>query len=118
MVTTADKKQAIENALDFVHTDICKLIKQVAAEHAVQNMGMNVEDYVDFLDKPENQLYSCFNSMYQQSEDDSMADGTMEEYRSWLKQAKKDVSLVKKAKLPLTARNVRSAFLKEGPFKK
>jgi hypothetical protein len=45
-----------------------------------------------------------------------MAVGTMDEYRSWVKQAKKDIKLVKKAKLPLTARNVRAAFLHEGPF--
>lgn len=120
LTTPADKKAAIDAALDFVHTDEENLAKQVAAEHALINMGMTVEDYCTYQspNRPESFLYGCFNSFYQQSESDEMAEGTWDEYRSWIKQAKKDIALVKKEKLPLTARNVRAAFLLEGPFKK
>ena len=117
--TKTEIKAAIEAAFDHVHTDIDHLIKQVAGEHALINMGMTLEENLGwYLPESKDVLYSAFNSLYQQSESDEMADGTMDEYKSWVKQAKKDVALVKKAKLPLTPRNVRAAFLKEGPFKK
>lgn len=117
--TAAEKKIAIEAALDHVHTDVEHLIKQVAGEHALVNMGMTLEDQMNWhVGKPENLLYDCFNSFVQQSESDEMERGTRQEYRSWVKVAKKDIAAVKKAKLPLTARNVRASFLKEGPFKK
>jgi hypothetical protein len=115
--TKTDKQAAINAALDFVHTDEENLIKQVAGEHALVNMGMSVEDHFVSV-PPEKLLYAAFNNFYQQSESDEMADGTMDEYKSWVKTAKRDIKAVKKAKLPLTARNVRSAFLKQGPFKK
>jgi hypothetical protein len=118
-MSKTDKQNAINAALDFVHTDEENLIKQVAGEHALINMGMCLEDHMNYYTpRPEHLLYDCFNSFYQQSESDEMADGTMDEYKSWVKQAKKDIKLVKKAKLALTARNVRAAFLCEGPFKK
>jgi len=117
--TKSEKLAAIEAAYDYVHTDVEHLIKQVAGEHAVVNMGMTLEDQLSwYVPKPDDLLYSCFNNFLQQSESDEMERGTMQEYKSWVKQAKKDVALVKKAKLPLTARNVRAAFLHEGPFKK
>ena len=112
-------KLAIEQALDHVHTDIEALIKQNAAEHALVNMGQEVSDFASYCrNDPSTLLYSAYRNFYQQSESDEMADGTEREFKSWLKIARKDVAKVQKKGLPLTARNVRAAFLSEGPFAK
>lgn len=115
-----DEKQAlIEAAFDHVHADVAELTKQVAAEHAIVNMGQDITDFVAYASqKPESILYSCYRSFYQQSESDEMADGTEQEYRSWLKTAARDIKKVQKKGLPLTVRNVREAFLLKGPFAK
>jgi hypothetical protein len=47
-----------------------------------------------------------------------MADGVWDEYKSWVKQAKKDATRVQKAGLPLTLANARLAFENKGPFAK
>lgn len=113
-------KNAIALAEEHVHASEEALVEQCAAEHTVANMGMYIEELLEYalLDRPQNLFYSAFNNLYQQSESDEIADGTMAEYKSWLKQAKKDVARVKKAKLPLTFKNVRMAFDNEGPFAK
>jgi hypothetical protein len=118
-MTIAEKKQAIETAMDHVFTDVEALIKNVAAEHAVINMGQELTDHFPYgSPDPSRLLYACYQNFYQASESDEMADGTQDEYRSWLKQSKKDVAKVQKKGLPLTPRNVRAAFLNEGPFAK
>lgn len=118
MKTNADKLAEIAAAEDYVHTDEANLVKQVAAEHAIVNMGQDVKDFMSYsgVGRPERLFHDAFNCFYQQSESDEMAAGTNEEFKSWFKQAKKDIATVKKAKLPLTFRNVRMAFDFEGPF--
>jgi hypothetical protein len=117
--TKTEKLAAIEAALDHVHTDVEVLIKQCASEHAVINMGQSLEDWFPYgTPSPERLFEQCFSNFYQASESDEMAEGTEDERRSWMKTSKKDVAKVKKAKLPFTVRNVRAAFLCEGPFKR
>ena len=116
-MTKTEKIAAIEAAMDHVFTDVVELVKQCAGEFAISNMGQSLEDFMyGGPTKPESLLYGCYSSFYQQSESDEMADGTNDEYKSWVKSLTKEVKRVQKAKLPLTPRNVRAAFMKEGVF--
>ncbi len=117
-LTKTEKTAAIEAAMDHVFTDVVELVKQCAGEFAISNMGQSMEDWMPYFggDRPEKLLYACYSSFYQSSESDEMADGTNDEYKSWVKSLTKEVKRVQKAKLPLTPRNVRAAFMKEGVF--
>ena len=117
-MTKTEKTAAIEAAMDHVFTDVVELVKQCAGEFAISNMGQSMEDFMfsGGSVKPETLLYGCYSAFYQQSESDEMAQGTHDEYKSWVKSLTKEVKRVQKAKLPLTPRNVRAAFMKEGVF--
>lgn len=116
------KKSIIAAAFAYVYPDAESLIKDVAKEHCIANMGQNLEDFItasEWLAKhPEQVISSCYSNFYGQSESDDMAEGIDEERRAWLKQAKKDVAAVQKKGLPLTMENVRLAFENKGPFEK
>jgi len=117
MKTKEEVKQAIEAALDHVHTDEAVLLKQCTSEHAILNMGQTVEDFATYVyGDPARFFEACFSSFYQQSESDEMAEGLEDERRSFTKYVKADIKAVKKAKLPLTVRNCRDAYEKKGPF--
>ena len=120
--TKPSKKDLIAAAFAYVYPDAEALIKDVAKEHTIANMGQNLEDFIvatEWLEKNPQQLVgSCYNSFYDQSESEEMAEGIEDERKSWLKQAKKDVALVQKKGLPLTLENVRLAFEKKGPFER
>ena len=119
MRTKEEIKQAIEAAYDHVHTDEAVLHKQCISEHGLINMGQCVEDFATYVrDDPARFFEACFQSFYQQSESDEMADGTLAERDAFKKDVTRDIKAVKRAKLPLTVRNCRAAFLHEGPFAK
>jgi len=120
MNTRDQIKAAIEAAFDFVHTDERVLHRQCTSEHGLVNMGQEPADFAGYvsLNRPETFFQSCWQSFYQQSESDEMAEGMEAERRFFDKDVTRDIAAVKKKGLPLTVRNCRQAFLKEGPFAK
>ncbi len=86
-----------------VHSSEESLVKATALRHTILNLGQNWPE-ITRLD--------------QLAESDEMYDGVMEEYKSWLKDSKKEVTMVVKAKLPLTLANTELAFTRKGPFAK
>jgi hypothetical protein len=84
-----------------VHATEESLIKATAVRHTVINLGQNWPEIMHLT---------------QLAESDEMYDGVIDEYKSWLKDAKKEVKMVVKAKLPLTLANTELAFSRKGPF--
>lgn len=115
-----NKQELIKAAHDHVWTDFEAFIKMVAKEHAIANMGQDLSDFVHrgFTPKPEQVVDFAWSSFMGDMESDEMAEGTMDEYRSWLKDARRDAEKVRKAGLPLTLANVTLAFELKGPFAK
>ena len=109
---------AIEAAFSHEYTDFDAYVKDIAREHTIANMGQSIEDYAHDRDQPDKLISRAWSGFYNIAESQEMADGFDEEYRSWLKTAKKDAMRVKRAKLPLTLVNARKSFMNEEPFKK
>lgn len=120
MPQTKTKNESIELATLHVWTDFEAFIKMLAKEHTVANMGMDLVDFVGrgYVPKPEDVVNYAFNGLMNDMESDEMADGVQDEYRSWLKQGRKDAERVRKAGLPLTLANAALSFENKGPFAK
>jgi hypothetical protein len=95
---TKDLRDKLENE---VHATEESLIKATAVRHTVINLGQNWPEIMHLT---------------QLAESDEMYDGVLDEYKSWLKDAKKEVKMVVKAKLPLTLASTELAFSRKGPF--
>lgn len=119
-MTKADKTAGLQQALEHVWTDLEAFIKMCAKEHTIANLGQDLRDYVHGTYRDPQYIV---DGAYQQflndiCTDDDMVDSIEDEYRSWLKDARRDALLVQKAGLPLTLANARMAFEKQGPFAK
>jgi hypothetical protein len=88
-----------------VHQNVESLIKAAAERHTVLNLGQNW---------PEDTYWR----LRSEAETEDVADAIVDEYKSWLKDAKKEAAMVVKAKLPLTLESMELAFNKKGPFAK
>jgi hypothetical protein len=86
-----------------VHPNVEMLIKSAAERHTVLNLGCNW---------PEDTYYK----LRSEAESDEVHEAIVDEYKSWLKDAKKEAAMVVKAKLPLTLNSMELAFMKKGPF--
>lgn len=104
--------------ITHVWSDLEKFIKMCAQEHTIANMGQEVENY-DLGWPAEDVVYHAFQQMLNDiCTEDEMVDGIEKEYRSWLKDARRDALRVQKAGLPLCLWNSRLAFENKGPFAK
>jgi hypothetical protein len=104
--------------MTHVWTDLEKFIQMCAREHTIANMGQEVEDF-DTHGRPEHVVDNAYHQMLNDiCTEDEMVDGIEEEYRSWLKDARRDALRVQKAGLPLCLWNARLAFENKGPFAK
>jgi uncharacterized protein YifE (UPF0438 family) len=113
------KSECFEAASSHVWTDFDKFVTMCAKEHAIANMGQSFEDLAGYgANRPELIVEQAFSQLRNDCESDEMADGVWDEYKSWVKQAKKDATRVQKAGLPLTLANARLAFENKGPFAK
>ncbi len=114
------KADLIKQAYEHVWTDFEKFVRMCAQEHTIANMGFELADHMLGYgsERPENIVAAAYNSLYQSSESDEMAEGIEDEFRSWLKDARKDGLRVQKSGLPLTLANARLAFENKGPFAK
>lgn len=115
------KQEIIAAALAYEYDDKEACILDAAKEHCIANMGQQLGDFLygtGLADRPNQVIRSCYNTFYQQSESDEMAEGIQDEMRSWIKDARQDVEKVIKMGLPLTLANVRMSFMYEGPFAK
>lgn len=117
-----NKGEIIKAAEDYVWTDFEKFVRMLAKEHTVANMGFDLgeafQGYGSRNIPPDLVVEMAYNTLYQGSESDEMAEGIEEEYRSWLKDARRDAEKVRKAGLPLTLANASLAFELKGPFAK
>lgn len=115
-----DKNEQIKAASEHVWTDFEAFVKMCAKEHAIANMGQELGDFLHrgYTPKPEQLVDFAWNAFMGDMESDEMAEGTMDEYRSWLKDARRDAEKVRKAGLPLTLANATLAFELKGPFAK
>lgn len=104
--------------MTHVWTDLEKFVRMCAREHTIANMGQEVEDF-DPGGRPEHVVDNAYQQMLNDiCTEDEMVDGIEDEYRSWLKDARRDALRVQKAGLPLTLENSRRAFMNEFPFAK
>jgi len=109
-------KSLITQAFAVVYTDVDQLVKDQAMEHTIANMGQCLEDFARSSMPADRLIRLCYQDLRQQCESDEMADGIDEEYRDWLKEARKSVAMVQKKGLPLTLTNTRDAFERKGAF--
>jgi hypothetical protein len=119
-----NRKEIVALAFAYVYPNVDELIKAQAREHTIANMGFSVEQMLERfsltgLEKtPDRVIDLAWSGLMGDMESDEMADGVNDEYRAWLKDAKRDALLVQKAGLPLTLDNTRQAFEKTGQFAK
>ena len=111
--------ELVEAALNHVYTDFDEYVKDQAKEHTVANLGQELSDFArgsraDTLVAGAFYQLRC-NYAAEMGDD---GDAVMDEYKSWLKEAKKNCGRVKKAGLPWTLQNSRDAFEQRGHFKK
>ena len=118
--TKADKIALVAAAMAHVYTVDDELVQDFARESCIANMGQSLTDYIgQFRNNDTGKLVRyAYDAFYQQSESDEMARMLDDERKSFLKDAKKCLAQVKKAKQPLTLGNMRDAYLGQGPFKK
>jgi hypothetical protein len=113
------RSEFIAQALAYVYTDFDQYVKDQAKEHTIANLGQSLSDYGCY-GKPEHLVASAFSQLrenYGMELGDDAA-GVDEEYRDWLKEAKKNCEKVRKAGLPWTLSNSRDAFEQRGAFAK
>lgn len=116
-----DKTKAqIDAAFDYVYEDVEAFVKVCAREHTIANLGQSLEDLARraFSSSPEHLVNNCYSTFYGDCESEEMANGVTDEYRAWLKDARRDAQKVLKAGLPLTLKNARDAFELKGQFAK
>ena len=108
------KQAIIDRALNHVYTDLETYVRDIAREHTVANMGQDLEWLMgspSFYEKrPETLISGCYNQLRNDCESDEMADGIHDEYRSWVKDARRDAAIVQKNNLSLTIANAMLAF--------
>ena len=118
------KQDLINAAMNVVFENENDLVIAQMSEHCIANCGLTLADFIwasESYKTPRDlrRLFvGCYQTFYGQSESDEMAAGTDEEYRSWRKDALRDLARVKKAGLPLTLQNTRDAFENKGVFAK
>jgi hypothetical protein len=88
-----------------IHPNIESLIKAAAERHTVLNLGQNWPD-------------PTYGRLLGECSNDEEYDAVLAEYKMWLKDAKKEATMVVKAGLPLTLESMELAFSKKGPFEK
>lgn len=112
------KANVLKAAQEYEWDDADALVKAIAQEHTILNLGATVEEYIYGNVEPSRVISTAFHGMRQAygSEGEELLDGIEDEYRSWVKNARKDVATIEKLGLPLTLANARRAF--EGEFKK
>lgn len=101
MFESQKTKELREKLSKEVYTDLEKLIEAAALRHTILNLGQNWPE---------------IRYMNQLAEDDETYRLVQKEYKSWLKDARKEAKMVVKAKLPLTLESMELAFSKKGPF--
>lgn len=84
-----------------VHPNRESLVEATATRHTIINMGQN---------------WPMVSRLDELAEDDETYKMVMREYKSWLKDAKKEVAMVVKAKLPLTLASTDDVFHRRGVF--
>lgn len=111
-------KEAVQAAMTLVYEDFEAYVKDIAREHTIANLGQELEDHCGSHNRDGKHVIS--SGFQQLREDCGETDESLQcvddEYRSWLKEARKDAEKVRSAGLPLTIENSRLAFLKQGPF--
>jgi hypothetical protein len=105
MFESQKTKDLREKLLAEVYTDEEKFVRAIAEKHTVMNLGQNWPE-------------ETYNRLRSEAESDEVHDAIVQEYKSWLKDAKKECAMIKKANLPLTLANAELAFSKKGPFAK
>lgn len=114
-----NRNETVQHALTLVYTDFDRYVRDIAREHTVVNMGFELTD-VEHYAGPEDLIRSAYQHVLECNAEAlgevEGCDSVEEEFRSWLKDAKRDAARVRKAKLPLTLENARMAFLNRGPF--
>lgn len=113
-------EEQVRAALTYVQPDLERLVQLQAMEHAVANMGGDLEDLCRNLGggSPQNlvqDVYRCFLEVAAGGPGDD-GDGLEYERRYWISEARKSALAVQAAGLPLTLENTRHAFERTGPF--
>lgn len=118
--TAPDLKQSILNAaLDYVYPSAAQLEEDFARRFALENMGQRLIDHLQSIRVTPDRVYSsCWNSLYQGSESDEMAQALEAERKHWHKEGKTVVGRVMAKGVPLTMRNAEDAWYGRGPFAK
>lgn len=112
---------AIDRALDHVHTDVESLRSAAACEAAISNLGHEPGEFLAHtaLQHVGHRLFEgAFQALLGQCEDDEQEHAVREERRDFMIDLLPCIKSVEDARLEFTVRNVRSAFLREGPFAK
>jgi len=109
------KSEIVTQAMNVVYTDWEKYIRDIAREHTIVNMGQCLEYLMDGYRScnPEHVISDAFNQLRNDCETDEQAESIDDEFRSWVKQAKKDAAVIKKLGLPWTIDNSRLVFEKK-----
>lgn len=118
MMTEA-KKVALAAVMSYEFIDLERFVKTVAQEHTIANLGQDIFDRISpemALRQPQGAVGAAFQQLREDCESDELCDGVDEEYRGWLKTARKDVAELVKRGATLTLENARLAFEKKGPF--
>jgi hypothetical protein len=112
---------AIERALDFVHPTAESAVSAAACEGAIANLGHDPGQFLAHtsLEHVGHRLFEgAFQALLSQCEDDEQESAVRAERRGFVQDVTMCLARVQDARLPLTVRNLRSAFLNEGPFAK
>ena len=104
----ASIKEAISAAFSHVFTDENTFIQALASEYTIANMGQRLEDLVDPKAKPERLFVWAYGRLA--SNCDCEGVDVTDEYEYWVKEARKLVAALKKAKQPFTLVNAKTAF--------
>lgn len=110
--------EAIERALDFVHPNEESAVSAAACEGAIVNLGHEPAEFLGWgsLVEPARLFEASLSALLSQVEDDEQERAVRAERRMFMVDMKKCLKKLDEARLPLTVRNMRSAFLREGPF--
>jgi hypothetical protein len=87
------------------YSDLESFAKAIAERHTVLNLGQPWPEV-------------SYQQLRSEAESDEMYDGIVEEFRSWLKDARKEANMVADAGLPWTLASAEDAFMKRGVFAK
>jgi hypothetical protein len=84
-----------------IHKGRQSLVEATALRHTILNLGQNWPEVT---------------RLEELAEDDETYKLVQKEYKSWLKDSRKEVAMVVKAKLPLTLESTDMVFHRKGPF--